>query len=297
MDSNRIKRLATGARASLMAGVSASLERVLAPDSPEALAHPNEVAELRKTARTDKRGLVERVAYTWFNRLCALRFMDVRGYTEVSVVSPREGRTLPAVLDDARRDVFPGYVPQSERRRIASLLSDGSSSANPLGEAFVALLLAACDSWAKPMPRLFGADVRTRAAMRLLAPADLLSNGSVLARVREGMDEDDCKDVEVMGWLYQYYIAERKDEVFEGFRHSKKAGPDELGPATQLFTPSWIVRYMVENSLGRLWMLNFPGSRLRDRMDYYIEPEDPEKSRTSRWFLTADICGDWACVE
>ena len=273
MDSNRIKRLATGARASLMAGVSASLERVLAPDSPEALAHPNEVAELRKTARSDKRGLVERVAYTWFNRLCALRFMDVRGYTEVSVVSPREGRTLPAVLDDARRDVFPGYVPQSERRRIASLLSDGSSSANPLGEAFVALLLAVCDSWAKPMPRLFGADVRTRAAMRLLAPADLLSDGSVLTRVREGMDEDDCKDVEVMGWLYQYYIAERKNEVFEGFRHSKKAGPDELGPATQLFTPNWIVRYMVENSLGRLWMLNFPSSRLRDRMDYYIEPE------------------------
>ena len=273
MDSNRIKRLATGARASLMAGVSASLERVLAPDSPEALAHPNEVAELREVARTDERGLVERVAYTWFNRLCALRFMDVRGYTEVPVVSPREGRTLPAMLDDARRGTFPGYVPQAERQRIASLLSEGSSSANPLGEAFVALLLAACDSWAKPMPMLFGADVRTRAAMRLLAPADLLSEGSVLARVREGMDEGDCQDVEVMGWLYQYYIAERKDEVFEGFRHSKKAGPDELGPATQLFTPSWIVRYMVENSLGRLWMLNFPSSRLRERMDYYIEPE------------------------
>jgi hypothetical protein len=273
MDSNRIKRLATGARASLMAGVSASLERVLAPDSPEALAHPNEVAELREVARTDERGLVERVAYTWFNRLCALRFMDVRGYTEVPVVSPREGRTLPAMLDDARRGTFPGYVPQAERQRIASLLSEGSSSANPLGEAFVALLLAACDSWAKPMPMLFGADVRTRAAMRLLAPADLLSEGSVLARVREGMDEGDCQDVEVMGWLYQYYIAERKDEVFEGFRHSKKAGPDELGPATQLFTPSWIVRYMVENSLGRLWVLNFPESRLRERMDYYIEPE------------------------
>ena len=110
----------------------------------------------------------------------------------------------------------------------------------------------------------------------LLIPANLLADDSVLNRSVKVLTEDVCQDVEVIGWLYQFYISERKDEVFAGFKKNKKAGADEIPAATQLFTPHWIVRYLVENSLGRLWMLNRPSSGLVDQMDYYIAPVDEE---------------------
>lgn len=278
MDSGKIKALATGARSKLMDGVRASLERVLAPDSTESINDKSHVDQLRDEAK-DKDALVERVAYTWFNRLCALRLMDSRGYTYVPVVTPREGETMPAILADARRGIFCPEFPlkKGDRQKVTDLLSGSTGSVNPLGEAYVILLLSACDYYAKPIPDLFGADLGTVNAMRLLAPTSLLSEDSVLQGIVEGMDDENCGEVEVMGWLYQYYIAEKHDEVYAGFKKNKKAGVDEIGPATQLFTPHWIVRYMVENSLGRLWMLNFPDSDLAERMDYYIAPEEPEE--------------------
>lgn len=278
MDSGKIKALATGARSKLMDGVRASLERVLAPDSTESINDKSHVDELRDEAR-DKDALVERVAYTWFNRLCALRLMDSRGYTPVPVVTPREGETMPAILADARRGVFCPDFPlkKDERQKVADLLSGSTGFVNPLGEAYVILLLSVCDYYAKPIPDLFGADLGTVNAMRLLAPTSLLSEGSVLQGIVEGMDDENCGEVEVMGWLYQYYIAEKHDEVYAGFKKNKKAGANEIGPATQLFTPHWIVRYMVENGLGRLWMLNFPDSDLAEHMEYYIAPEEPEE--------------------
>lgn len=274
MDSGKIKALATGARVQLMDGVRASLERVLAPDSPESINESSRVNELRNEAK-DKEALIERVAYTWFNRLCALRLMDSRGYTPVPVVTPRAGETMPAILADARRGVFCADFPlkPADRQRVMDLVSGNTESVNPLGEAYVILLLSACDYYAKPIPALFGADLRSQNAMRLLAPTSLLAEGSVLQRIVTGMDDANCAEVEVMGWLYQFYIAERKDEVFDGFSNNIKAGANELASATQLFTPHWIVRYMVENSLGRLWMLNFPDSNLYRRMDYYIAPK------------------------
>ena len=279
MDTGKIKALATGARVQLMDGVRASLERVLAPDSAESINEPGRVNELRGEAK-DKEVLVERVAYTWFNRLCALRLMDSRGYTPVPVVTPRAGETMPAILADARRGVFCADFPlkPTDKQRVVDLLSSNTESVNPLGEAYVILLLSACDYYAKPIPALFGADLRSLNAVRLLAPTSLLADGSVLQRIVDGMDDENCKEVEVMGWLYQFYIAERKDEVFAGFKKNKKAGSKELAPATQLFTPHWIVRYMVENSLGRLWMLNYPDSELIDSMDYYVAPEKPEEN-------------------
>lgn len=110
----------------------------------------------------------------------------------------------------------------------------------------------------------------------LLIPANVLAEDSVLSRSVNVLTEEVCQDVEVIGWLYQFYISERKDEVFAGFKKNKKAGADEIPAATQLFTPHWIVRYLVENSVGRLWMLNHPESRLVDQMDYYIAPVDEE---------------------
>lgn len=280
MDSNRIKKLAEGARTSLMTEVSAALERVLAPESEEAISDSGGVANVKKLVESDgKSAVVERVAYTWFNRLCALRYMDVKGYTPVPCVSMRASESMPAILSDARRSKFDeSLVPKGNmRNRISSLLLGAVASENPLGQAYVLLLLSVCDVYRQSMGYLFGSsDQNFSDAMRLLAPADLLSKDSVLAKIEAGMDEDTCSEVEVMGWLYQYYIAERKDEVFASFKKKKKASAEEIKPATQLFTPNWIVRYMVENSLGRLWILNFPESKLIDQMDYYIKPESVE---------------------
>ena len=110
----------------------------------------------------------------------------------------------------------------------------------------------------------------------LLMPDDLLSEQSILAAVREALTKESCQDVEVIGWLYQFYISEKKDQVFEGLKKNKKITPENIPAATQLFTPHWIVRYLVENSLGRLWMLNRPDSKLVAYMDYYIKPEEVE---------------------
>lgn len=275
MDSSRIKRLATGVRDELRREVEGRLEAVLAPDSPERLSDRDGVARLEKRIADEGRdAVVEAGAYTWFNRLCALRFMDARGYTPTPAVTPRAGSTAPAVLADAAQGSFDpeyGFDPAT-RERVVSLLSGSTQRANATEAAYAELLRAVCAHYAGPMPYLFSED----AASSLLMPQGLLSEGSILGRIVSEMDADACSSVEVLGWLYQFYIAERKDEVFAGFKKSKKAGPAEIGPATQLFTPEWIVRYLCENSLGRLWMLNNPGSSLAEKMDYYIAPEGDE---------------------
>ena len=140
-------------------------------------------------------------------------------------------------------------------------------------EAYSLLLADYCRFWNKAMPFMFE---REGDYTELLIPANLLADDSVLSRSVTVLTEDVCQDVEVIGWLYQFYISERKDEVFAGFKKNKKAGADEIPAATQLFTPHWIVRYLVENSLGRLWMLNRPSSGLVSQMDYYIAPVDEE---------------------
>ena len=279
MDSNRIQRLAAGARDALVRGARDAYERVTRPESDERLSAPGDVSRLEALARQEGvDGLVEEVAYTWFNRLCALRFMDAHGYTPVGIVTPRPGESMPAVLADARRgQVCPALNMRPEAaERVGGLLAGTVGSRDALGEAYVALLLAACDLYAAPMKYLFGGSPELRCAMRLLAPAGLLAEGSVLSRVVEGMDDESCEDVEVLGWLYQFYVAERKAEVNAKTKKGKKVSADDLAPATQLFTPDWIVRYLVENSLGRLWMLNNPASDLASKMDYYIAPEPGE---------------------
>lgn len=275
MDSNRIQKLAQGVRTALVKEVGDSLDRVLRPESPARLAEPAAVARVEALAdRLGHEALVEQVAYTWFNRLCALRFMDERGYTSVGIVTARAGETLPAVLADARRGLFAdGLRLGDAQRHCVSELLDGSRAArDPLGEAYLILLLAACEEYAVPMGYLFGGDVDMRHTMRLLAPAGLLNEGSVLERITQGMDAETCESVEVLGWLYQFYIAEQHDDFYGSKR---KAAAEDIPAATQLFTPRWIVRYLVENSLGRLWMLNNPGSALAERMEYCIAP-DPE---------------------
>lgn len=270
MDSNKIKNLAFGARDALRAEVAARIDAVLEPGSPERLDLPQKVRRLE--AAIDDKGMyavVESTAYTWFNRLCALRFMDAKGYTPVPVVTPRPGATQPAILADAAEGVFdPDFgFSRLVRDRVQSVLAGGSGSgANRTEAAYGELLVAVCDRYAAAMPYLFG----EAAASSLVMPQGLLAEGSILRRIVEDMDDDECETVEVLGWLYQFYVAERKAE-YNG--SDRKATADDIAPATQLFTPDWIVKYLVENSLGRLWMLNNPGSALANKMDYYIAPE------------------------
>lgn len=270
MDSNKIKNLAFGARDALRAEVAARIDSVLEPGSPERLDLPEKVRRLE--VAIDDKGMdavVESTAYTWFNRLCALRFMDAKGYTPVPVVTPRPGATQPAILADAAQGVFdPDFgFSRLVRDRVQSVLAGGSGSgANRTEAAFGELLVAVCDRYAQAMPYLFG----EAAASSLVMPQGLLAEGSILHRIVEDMDDEECETVEVLGWLYQFYVAERKAEYNDSGR---KATADDIAPATQLFTPDWIVKYLVENSLGRLWMLNNPGSALADKMDYYIAPE------------------------
>lgn len=270
MDSNRIKKLATGVRTSLISEVSARLDRVLADGSPERLDTPNEVkgieAAIKELGR-DK--VVEANAYTWFNRLCALRFMDANGYTPVGIVTPKTGSTQPEILADAMQGVFDARLgfDRLVRDKIAGLVSGSIPASNPMEAAYEIILTTVCKHYSEPMPYLFKDG---GVASKLLMPQGLLSENSLLRRIVEEMDPQSCESVEVLGWLYQFYIAEKKDEVFAS---KKKRGAAEIPAATQLFTPNWIVRYMAENSLGRLWMLNNPSSVLKKSMEYYIEGE------------------------
>lgn len=271
METAKLKKFAQFARRSLIEQVTSKLELVLAKDS--AARRENMVAIGNLEVAIDlfgKEQTIDRVAYTWFNRFCALRFMDANRYTSMGVVSPAEGQFQPEILADAKMGhIDEEMVDARVRQQIFGLLDGKAPSRDPQGEAYRLLVVGACNYWHRSMPFLFE---RIDDYTELLMPDDLLSGNSILAYTREAMTPAACADVEVIGWLYQFYISEKKDEVFARLKKNQKITPEHIPAATQLFTPHWIVRYLVENSLGRLWMLNRPGSRLVDRMDYYIQP-------------------------
>jgi type II restriction/modification system DNA methylase subunit YeeA len=276
METTKLKKFAQFARRSLIDQVSGRIKIVLAETSAARRESADAVKKLEDRIKDQgKAQVIERVAYIWFNRFCALRFMDVNGYTTTRVVSPAEGQFQPEILAEAKMGhIDEDVVPLAKtRQQIVALLNGTVASPDPQGEAYRLLLVAACNHWHRAMPFLFE---RIDDYTELLLPDDLLSGNSILAYTREAMTPDVCQDVEVIGWLYQYYISEKKDEVFDGLKKNKKITPENIPAATQLFTPHWIVRYLVENSLGRLWMLNRPYSRLAERMEYYIKPEEFE---------------------
>ncbi|ASN39992.1 restriction endonuclease [Arthrobacter sp. 7749] len=278
METKPLERFATWARRELLTAVEARATAVLSAGS---LARTERAAVVKsledEITRHGQKHVVDKIAYTWFNRIIALRFMDARNYTDAGVVSPPKGQLhgQPEILADAKRGNLDTEAVASTRAAsaIIGLLDGTRRSTDAEGEAYALLLTEYCRYWNKAMPFMFE---REDDYTELLVPANLLADGAVLSRVVEVLTEDVCDDVEVIGWLYQFYISERKDEVFAGFKKKKKAGADEIPAATQLFTPHWIVRYLVENSLGRLWMLNSPSSRLVDQMEYYIAPVGEE---------------------
>ena len=275
MDTSKLKKFAQYARRSLHEHVGTKLALVLSAGSAARREHPQAVTKLEQAIATSgPEQITERVAYTWFNRLCALRFMDANRYTRIGIVSPAEGQFQPEILAEAKMGhVDEDMVPAKTRQQIADLLASKSPSHDPQGEAYRLLLVAACNAWHQAMPFLFE---RIDDYTELLMPDDLLSGNSILAYTREAMTPDACESVEVIGWLYQFYISEKKDAVFEGLKNNQKITPANIPAATQLFTPHWIVRYLVDNSLGRLWLLNRPSSKLAEQMEYYIPPEKPE---------------------
>ena len=276
MDTSTLKKFAPAARNQILAAIGLKLDYVLSARTPDYIGtYAPQVAALRRLAAADRAGLVERVAYTWFNRLAALRFIDARGWHpfRARVLTPAMGDTQPELLKVVRA----GAVPEELRRhtnpaRLADLLDGRVPSTDAQGEVYRQLVLAACRYYNALLPDIFE---RLDDETELLLPDDLLTEHSVAHGFRTDIRDEDCGDaqranVEVLGWLYQFYISERKDQVMA----RKSAVPtDDIPAVTQLFTPHWIVRYLVENSLGRLWLLNRPASRLREHMPYYIEGE------------------------
>lgn len=275
MDTAKLKTFASLARRNLIEQVKAKLSLVMAVDSPAQREAPKALKQLQEVIAQDgQEQVIERVAYIWFNRVCALRFMDANRYTRIGVVSPAEGQFQPEILAEAKMGhIDDSQVPEATRQKIFALLNNQQPSTDPQAEAYRLLLVATCNYWNAAMPFLFQ---RIDDYTELLMPDNLFSANSILAQTREAMTTEACADVEVIGWLYQFYIAEKKGQVFEGLKKNKKVTPENIPAATQLFTPDWIVRYLVENSLGRLWLLNRPDSSLVEQMDYYIKPEQVE---------------------
>ncbi len=206
--------------------------------------------------------VVERAAYTWFNRIMAIRFMEVNDLlpSRTRMLSANDGSFKPQVLTEALSVDIEGL----DRAHTAELVQGGDDEAT-----FRCLFLAQCAELADCMPDVFE---KVGAAMELLLPDDLLRESGVVNRIVTDIPESDWREgVQIVGWMYQYYVSEKKDDYFASKR---KAAAEDIPCATQLFTPEWIVRYLAENSLGRLWMLNNPQSGLASKMDYYLAPED-----------------------
>lgn len=205
--------------------------------------------------------LKERAAYTWFNRMVAIRFMELRDFlpSRVRMFSRPDGSFGSQAVDEALDLEIEGL----NAARVLQLKQASDDEA-----LFRYLFLAQCQELASCIPDVFEP---VDSALELLLPDRLMARDGVAQAMVEDIPEEDwLTHVEILGWMYQYYNSQAKDDFFKS---KAKATADTLPVATQLFTPEWIVRYMVENSLGRLWMLNNPQSGLRERMEYYIEPD------------------------
>lgn len=277
MNDTAIKNYCIWARNELIAGVEARMRlygvaegaepagatavggRALSPEETEW-----RDALLRAGAEEGLEHLRDRAAYTWFNRIAAVRYMEVHDFlpSRVRMFTRPAADGSWELGSQAVDEALDVEIEGADPARIAELKQAGED-----GPLFRYLFLAQCAELSGCLPGVFQP---VDACMALLLPANLMDADGVIGRMAGDIDEADWADVQVLGWMYQYYNSEVKDAFFAS---KAKETPDTIGPATQLFTPDWIVRYMVQNSLGRLWILNNPSSPLRDEMEYYIEPD------------------------
>lgn len=298
MNTNQLQQFATDARTALMSAIEPRVREALDPNSAlhadntaacKHLAHNAPSSDDRHAFDAFVEELTERYAYRWFNRIIAFRYMDVHGYTVTPVVSSADmtsATALPEILAAARRGeyderVFGPAIRTNEaiKQRVEAIFNGEITTADPQSTAYGLLMSAACNYWHTYLPFLFDEPNTIDDTIdRVLMPQNLLADGSPLREAIKVMTPEACGvdktsgNVEIIGWLYQFYIAPRKDSVMAGFKKGKKAGANEIPAATQLFTPEWIVRYLVQNTVGRLWMENHPDCALADSWEYYIAP-------------------------
>jgi type II restriction/modification system DNA methylase subunit YeeA len=278
MNTSQLSKYAPAARKAFIAAVGAQAARlgITAKGVTDAQmqgdvlivggqAFPKTLAEPRKVLveRVQTHGFdatLEAIAYTWFNRFVAIRYMELHGYLDhgYRVLSHPEGQNRPEILDHVADVELPGL----DHARAVELKLDGTQDE----ELYRLLLKAQCNALHQAMPFLFE---RIGDETELLLPANLLHTDSLIRQLVEEIDESAWQEIEIIGWLYQFYISEKKDQVI-----GKVVKSEDIPAATQLFTPNWIVKYMVQNSLGAQWMATYPQSLLKEQMDYYIEPAE-----------------------
>ncbi len=286
METTQLKNYAPAARKAFIAAVKAQAAKV-GLTAKETLAvkvegdvllvagraFPKAVAPARRrlTERVRAQGFeptMEAIAYTWFNRFAAIRYMELHGYLDhgYRVLSHPEGRGRPEILDHAADVDLPGL----DRAKAVELKLEGTKDE----ELYRLLLRAQCDALHRAMPFIFDPIGNET---ELLLPANLLHSDSLVRQMVESIDEDLWQDIEIIGWLYQFYISERKDEVI-----GKVVKSEDIPAATQLFTPNWVVKYMVQNSLGAQWLATYPHSPLRSQMEFYIDPAEQTDEVTAQ---------------
>ena len=283
MDKNAIKKFAVWARRELISRVSqrAAWYGITENDPIDEKVQAIHGHVLTSEEQAQRRALIwhirkngyqqvmEEVAYTWFNRFIALRFMEVNGYlpSYTRVFSDEDGAFNPQILKDA----IHLDIEELDMEKVYAL-----EEANETEALFKYLVITQCNDLSRMLPGMFQ---KILDYTELLFPDFLLREGSVAHQMVTTIPEEDWKDaVQIIGWLYQYYNAEPKDEVFAALKKNIKISKEKIPAATQLFTPDWIVRYMVENSLGRLWVEGHPNNELKANWKYYLEeaPQEPE---------------------
>ena len=211
--------------------------------------------------------VMEEVAYTWFNRFIALRFMEVNNYlpSHIRVFSDASGAFKPEILNDVLHLDLPGL----DSGKVAEYIESNDTEA-----LYRYLLLTQCNALNSALPVMFE---RMGGYTEMLLPNNILRQDSVLGHMVSDIPEEDWQDaVQIIGWLYQYYNTELKDDTFAQLKKNVKITKERIPAATQLFTPDWIVRYMVENSLGRLWLEGHPNAELHDGWKYYLDEAKQE---------------------
>lgn len=279
MDKNAIKKYAVWARNELIERVSQKADQyeISADADPTAdsahgvlLTADEKKQRAALIAQVKEKGqdqVMEEVAYTWFNRFSALRFMEVNNYlpSRVRVFTDEEGAFKPEILTEAIHLELKGL----DMERVYAL-----KDANDDDALFKYLIITQCNALSGVLPGMFQ---KIADYTELLFPDNLLREGSVIEQMVTTISEADWKDqVQIIGWLYQYYNTEPKDRVFADLKKNKKITKEKIPAATQLFTPDWIVRYMVENSLGRLWVEGHPNDDLKASWKYYLDEAEQE---------------------
>lgn len=228
---------------------------------------PKDVADRRQKleSRIKLKGftqVMEEVAYTWFNRFTALRYMELHDYLGhgYRVLSNPSGSDIPEILEKATSVDLPGL----DKDKVAELRLAGDKDA----ELYNMLLVKQCNALHRVMPKLFES---VNGPSELLLPENLLQTNSPIRKLVNDIPEENWSEIEIVGWLYQFYISEKKDQVI-----GKVVKSEDIPAATQLFTPNWIVKYMVQNTLGRKWLMTYQSSAIKGKMEFYIEPAEQE---------------------